>query len=64
MSSAIDHPEPLTLERIYRELIELRHRVEDLEDLRDLEEAIVQNGDKQLLDWDHAKQDLDLGELH
>lgn len=60
MSNTLDHPEPLTLERLYRELLELRHRVEDLEDLRDLEEAIDQNAGKPLIPWDEAKKDLEI----
>ena len=35
-TATADHAEPLTLEKVYRELQVLRERVEDLEDLRDL----------------------------
>jgi hypothetical protein len=38
----------------------LEQRVEDLEDLRDLENAIVQNGQKPLIPWENARQQLDL----
>ena len=38
----------------------LEQRVEDLEDLRDLETAIVQNDQKPLISWEKAKQQLDL----
>ena len=55
-----DHPEPLTLEKVYRELQVLRERVEDLEDLRDLGEAIAENAGKPLIPWEEAKKDLDL----
>ena len=38
----------------------LQSRVEDLEDLRDLEEAIVENAGKPLLPWEQVKAELDL----
>ena len=60
MSNAVKTPEPLTLEQLYRELQSLRQRVEDLEDLRDLEEAIAENADAPLISWEQAKADLDL----
>lgn len=60
MSSSTQPPEPLTLELVYRELRALRGRVEDLEDLHDLEEAIAENGDKPLIPWEEAKRKLDL----
>lgn len=59
-TATIDHPEPLTLEKVYRELQILRERVEDIEDLHDLEEAIVENGGKPLIPWEEAKKELDL----
>jgi hypothetical protein len=59
-SRASQPPEPLTLERVYRELRALRERVEDLEDLRDLEKAIAENGDKPLIPWEGAKRNLDI----
>lgn len=42
-AATMDHADPLTLEKVYRELQVLRQRVEDIEDLHDLEEAIVEN---------------------
>ncbi|CAN5551604.1 hypothetical protein BH20VER1_BH20VER1_31190 [soil metagenome] len=45
---------------IYRELHALRERVEDLEDSRDLEKAITENGDQPLVPWDEAKGSLQL----
>ena len=39
------------LKRLAAELYRLRERVEDLEDLRDLEVAIRCNGDKPLIPW-------------
>ena len=59
-SATADHAEPLTLEKVYRELQTLRARVEDLEDLRDLEEAIVQNAGKPPIPWEEVKRDLNL----
>jgi hypothetical protein len=59
-AAAMDHPEPLTLEKVYRELQVLRERVEDIEDLHDLEEAIAENAGKPLIPWDEAKKNLDL----
>ena len=56
MSSAAQSSEPLTLERVYRELESLRQRVEDLEDLRDLEKAIAENAGKPLIARDEAKE--------
>jgi hypothetical protein len=38
----------------------LEERVEDLEDLRDLEQAIQENNGKPLIPWDRAKAELDL----
>jgi hypothetical protein len=34
--------------------------VEDLEDLRDLESAIAENGGKPLISWEQVKSELDL----
>jgi hypothetical protein len=59
-TATADHPGPLTLEKLYRELQNLRERVEDLEDLRNLEEAIAENAGKPLVPWEEARKDLDL----
>lgn len=58
--ATIDNPEPLTLEKVYRELQILRERVEDIEDLHDLEEAVVENAGKPLIPWEEARKDIDL----
>jgi len=50
----------LTLEALRRELVELRQRVEDLEDLRELNHAIERNGNKPLVRWAKAKKELGL----
>jgi hypothetical protein len=38
----------------------LQERVEDLEDLRDLQAAIVENGNEPLISWESAKAELDI----
>ena len=53
-------PGKLTLETVYSEMLRLRERVEDLEDLRELNAAIVRNGKKKLVAWDSAKRALGL----
>ena len=40
-----------TLHELAAELARLRDRVEDLEDARELDAAIVRNGDKSLIPW-------------
>lgn len=35
-------------------------RAEDLDDLRDLKEAIQRNGDKPLIPWAQVRRDLEL----
>lgn len=53
-------PGKLTLQTVYTEMLRLRERVEDLEDLRELNAAIARNGKKKLVAWDSAKRLLDL----
>ena len=53
-------PGKLTLETIYSEMLRLRERVEDLEDLRELNAAVARNGKKKLVAWDSAKRLLNL----
>ncbi|MEK7706968.1 MAG: hypothetical protein AAB380_03120 [Verrucomicrobiota bacterium] len=50
----------LTLRMLQRELIALRERVEDLEDLRELNQAIGRNGSKPLMPWSKARKELGL----
>jgi cell division protein FtsB len=55
--------DPAVMERIEKlsaTVARLEERIEDLEDLRDLEQAIVENGSKPLIPWEKAKADLDL----
>jgi hypothetical protein len=48
------------IELLTRTVEQLADRVEDLEDNRDLEQAIAENGNKPLVAWDKAKALLDL----
>lgn len=48
------------LETLNQAVARLQQRVEDLEDLRDLETAIAENNSKPLIPWEQAKADLDL----
>ena len=49
-----------TLQQLAAEVDHLRERVEELEDLRDLKEAVQRNGDKSLIPLAQVKKDLDL----
>ena len=49
-----------TMRVLVHRLDQLQQRVEDLEDLRELEQAIVENGTKPLEPWAKAKKDLGL----
>ena len=50
----------ISLRALYDELHRLRQRVEDLEDLRELNEAITRHKGKRLIPWDEAKKDLEI----
>ncbi len=52
----------ITVRAVYDELNRLRERVEDLEDLRELNAAIVRNKGKRLIPWHEAKKGLGLGD--
>ena len=66
MSSVIQRPmkraakSKLTLHSLHAEIIALRERIEDLEDLRELNQAIERNGNKPLIPWAKAKKKLGL----
>jgi mRNA-degrading endonuclease RelE of RelBE toxin-antitoxin system len=47
-----------TVQRLAAEVARLRERVEDLEDAKDLDAAIGRNGEKSLIPWDQAKNEL------
>jgi len=48
------------IEQLSSTVARLERRVEDLEDLRDLEQAIVEHGDQPLIPWEQMKAELDL----
>jgi hypothetical protein len=48
------------VEALTKTVERLRERVEDLEDLRDLQAAIAENANAPLIPWDQAKTELDL----
>jgi hypothetical protein len=49
-----------TVRQLHSEVQRLRRRVEDLEDLRDLNAAIERNADKPGVPWSEAKRELGL----
>jgi hypothetical protein len=53
-------PNRPTVRQLYSELQRLRQRVEDLEDLRDLNTAIERNAGKPGIPWSEVKQELGL----
>ena len=48
------------IETLNQAVARLQERVEDLEDLRDLEAAIAENAGKPLIPWEQAKTELEL----
>lgn len=66
MSSVTDKPARRrarrrpTLADLQDEIGALRQRVEDLEDLRELNQAIERNGAKPLVPWTSARKELGL----
>ena len=48
------------IETLNQALARLQKRVEDLEDLRDLEAAIAENGEKPLIPWERVKAELEV----
>ena len=53
-------PNRPTVRELHSELQRLRRRVEDLEDLRDLNAAIERNADKPGVPWNEVKRELGL----
>jgi len=49
-----------TLQQLAEDVNHLRERVEDLENLRDLKEAVQRNGDKPLIPLAKVKKDLEI----
>jgi len=62
MPTAIKRPARAkpSLKRVSAEVAKLRARVEDLEDLRDLNDAIVRNAGKPGIPWAKVKKELGL----
>ena len=60
MSEAPARNSTPSLEELAAEVAQLRGRVEDLEDARELDAAIRRNADKPLIPWDEAKKDIGL----
>jgi len=48
------------IESLSQTVTRLQARVEDLEDLRDLEDAITENAGRPLVPWEQAKRELEL----
>jgi hypothetical protein len=48
------------VEALTKTVERLQGRVEDLEDLRDLQSAIAENGSEPLIPWEQAKANLEL----
>ena len=46
------------VEALAKTVERLQERVEDLEDLRDLQAAIVENGSEPLIPWEQTKREL------
>ena len=49
-----------TVRELHSQLLRLRRRVDDLEDLRDLNAAIERNAGKPGIPWSEAKRELGL----
>jgi hypothetical protein len=48
------------VEALIRTVECLQQRIEDLEDVRDLQTAVAENGNEPLIPWEKAKAELDL----
>jgi hypothetical protein len=48
------------VEALTKTVERLQQRIEDLEDLRDLQAAIAENGNEPLTPWEQAKAELEL----
>lgn len=48
------------VEALTKTVERLQERVEDLEDLRDLQAAIAENGTEPLIPWEQAKAELNI----
>lgn len=48
------------VETLAKTVERLKERIEDLEDLRDLQAAVAENGNEPLIPWEQVKAELDL----
>lgn len=48
------------VEALARTVERLQERIENLEDLRDLQAAVAENGNKPHIPWEQAKAELDI----
>ena len=48
------------IETLHQAVARLEERIEDLEDLRDLEAAIAENAGRPLIAWEQVKAELNL----
>ena len=48
------------VEELTKAVERLQSRIEDLEDLRDLQAAVAENGNEPLIPWEQAKAELEL----
>lgn len=53
-------PRKITLRSLHHQMLRLQARVEDLEDLRELNAAIARNRGKKLIPWARAVKQLGL----
>ena len=60
MSNALEEPKEPTLRELASEVLRLRERVEDLEDLRDLLAAEQAAQGRHGIPWEQAKKELGL----
>lgn len=52
------------VETLAKTVERLKQRIEDLEDLRDLQAAVAENGNEPLIPWEQVKAELDLDHSH
>ena len=60
MSDLTQESKEPTIREISAELARIKDRVEDLEDARELDAAIRRNGDKPLIPWEQARNEIGL----
>ena len=48
------------VENLAKTVERLQQRIEDLEDLRDLQAAVVENGNEPLIPWEQVKAELEI----